>query len=99
MRRKFPSAVQNPPPLAIPAGAGLITAILLGVQATIYTYDGWDGVIYFGDEVKDPGKLVPRAIFASLFSVFVIYMLVNLAVIHVLPMRDIAGNDFSLGLA
>jgi basic amino acid/polyamine antiporter, APA family len=93
------SAVQNLPPLAIPAGAGLITAILLGVQATIYTYDGWDGVIYFGDEVKDPGKLVPRAIFASLFSVFVIYMLVNLAVIHVLPMRDIAGNDFSLGLA
>jgi APA family basic amino acid/polyamine antiporter len=93
------SAVENLPPLATPAGAGLITAILLGVQATIYTYDGWDGVIYFGDEVKDPGKLVPRAIFASLFSVFVIYMLVNLAVIHVLPMREIAGNDFSLGLA
>jgi APA family basic amino acid/polyamine antiporter len=86
-------------PLVVPVGAALITAILFGVQATIYTYDGWDGVIYFGDEVKNPGYLVPRAIFASLFSIVVIYLLVNAAVLHVLPMSEIAGNDFSLGLA
>jgi basic amino acid/polyamine antiporter, APA family len=60
---------------------------------------GWDGVIYFGDEVKNPGKLVPRAIFASLLSVVVIYLLVNAAVLYVLPMNEIAGNKFSLGLA
>jgi basic amino acid/polyamine antiporter, APA family len=86
-------------PLVIPAGAALITAILLGMQATIYTYDGWDGVIYFGDEVKNPGHLVPRAIFASLFSVVLIYLAVNSAVLYVLPMREIAGNNFSVGLA
>jgi basic amino acid/polyamine antiporter, APA family len=86
-------------PAAIPAGAALITALLFGIQATIYTYDGWDGVIYFGDEVKNPGKLVPRAIFASLLSVVVIYLLVNAAVLYVLPMNEIAGNKFSLGLA
>jgi basic amino acid/polyamine antiporter, APA family len=86
-------------PLIIPAGAALITALLLGMQATIYTYDGWDGVIYFGDEIKKPGHLVPRAIFASLFSVVLIYLLVNSAVLYVLPLREIAGNNFSVGLA
>ena len=85
--------------LLIPTGAGLITALLLGMQATIYTYDGWDGVIYFGDEIKNPGHLVPRAIFASLFSIVLIYLLVNAAVLYVLPMSEIAGNNFSLGLA
>jgi basic amino acid/polyamine antiporter, APA family len=90
---------QAPAPLVIPAGAALITALLLGMQAVIYTYDGWDGVIYFGDEVKDPGRLVPRAIFASLFSIVFIYLLVNAAVLYVLPMNEIAGNNFSLGLA
>ena len=85
--------------IVIPAGAALITALLFGVQATIYTYDGWDGVIYFGDEIKNPGHLVPRAIFASLFSIVFIYLLVNAAVLHVLPMHEIAGNNFSLGLA
>jgi APA family basic amino acid/polyamine antiporter len=69
------------------------------MQSTIYTYDGWDGVIYFGDEVKNPGYLIPRAIFASLGSLFVIYLLINAAVLYVLPMNQIAGNDFSLGLA
>ena len=83
----------------IPTGAALITALLLSMQATIYTYDGWDGVIYFGDEIKNPGHLVPRAIFASLVSIVLIYLLVNAAVLYVLPMREIAGNNFSLGLA
>ncbi len=86
-------------PVVIPVGALLITALLFGIQATIFTYDGWDGVIYFGDEIKNPGYLVPRAIFASLLSVFVIYLLINAAVLYVLPMREVAGNTFSLGLA
>lgn len=93
------AAAANSIPLVVPAGAALITAILLGMQATIYTYDGWDGVIYFGDEVKNPGHLVPRAIFTSLFSVVLIYLLVNAAVLYVLPLREIAGNNFSVGLA
>jgi APA family basic amino acid/polyamine antiporter len=87
------------PSVAVPVGAALVTALLLGMQATIYTYDGWDGVIYFGDEIKNPGYLIPRAIFASLASLFVIYLLINAAVLYVLPMSQIAGNDFSLGLA
>jgi APA family basic amino acid/polyamine antiporter len=85
--------------VVLPVGAALITALLFGIQATIYTYDGWDGVIYFGDEIKNPGYLVPRAIFASLFSIVFIYLIVNAAVLYVLPMREIAGNNFSLGLA
>jgi basic amino acid/polyamine antiporter, APA family len=86
-------------PISIPVGAALITGFLLAMQAVIYTYDGWDGVIYFGDEIINPGFLVPRAIFASLFSVVAIYLLVNAAVLYVLPMNEIAGNNFSLGLA
>jgi APA family basic amino acid/polyamine antiporter len=90
---------QPSPAIVVPIGAALITALLLGMQATIYTYDGWDGVIYFGDEIRNPGHLVPRAIFASLFSIVLIYLLVNAAVLYVLPMHEIAGNNFSLGLA
>jgi basic amino acid/polyamine antiporter, APA family len=86
-------------PTAVPVGAALVAAFLFGLQATIFTYDGWDGVVYFGDEVKDAGRMVPRAIFASLFAVVLLYLLVNAAVLYVLPMQEIAGNKFSLGLA
>jgi APA family basic amino acid/polyamine antiporter len=92
-------AARGIPLSIIPVGAVLITGLLFGIQATIFTYDGWDGVIYFGDEIKNPGYLVPRAIFASLFSIVVIYLLINAAVLYVLPMNEVAGNNFSLGLA
>jgi APA family basic amino acid/polyamine antiporter len=85
--------------LVQPHGWALAVAMMLGLQAVFYTIDGWDGVIYFGEEVRDPGKDVPRAIFGSVFSIMGIYLLMNAAVLYVLPMSQIAGNDFSLGTA
>ncbi|MGB6595858.1 MAG: APC family permease [Candidatus Acidiferrum sp.] len=83
--------------LALPGGWGLAVAIILGLQAVVFTIDGWDGVIYFGEEVRNPGRDVPRAIFGSVFSIMGIYLLLNLAVVYVLPMNEIAGNNFALG--
>jgi APA family basic amino acid/polyamine antiporter len=90
---------QAPSPVIIPVGAALVTALLFGLQSTIFTYDGWDGVIYFGDELRNPGYLIPRAIFASLGAVVAIYLFINAAVLYVLPINEVAGNNFSLGLA
>ncbi|HLZ12360.1 MAG TPA: APC family permease [Candidatus Acidoferrum sp.] len=84
---------------AIHFGWPFITAFLIAVQAVVYTVDGWDGVIYFGAEVKNPGRDVPRAIFGSVFSIMAIYLLLNAAVLYVLPMNQIAGNNFALGTA
>jgi APA family basic amino acid/polyamine antiporter len=83
--------------IALPSGWPLIVAIMLGLQGVIYTVDGWDGVIYFGEEVRNPGRDIPRAIFGSVFSIMGIYLLLNLVAIYILPMNKIAGNDFVLG--
>jgi APA family basic amino acid/polyamine antiporter len=82
---------------SMPAGWPLVVAVVLGLQAVVYTVDGWDGVIYFGEEVRVPGRDIPRAIFGSVFSVMGIYLLLNLVMLYVLPMREIAGNTFALG--
>ena len=82
---------------AMPAGWGLAVALILGLQAVVYTIDGWDGVIYFGEEVRNPGRNVPRSIFGGVFTVMGIYLLLNLAVVYVLPMNEIAANNFALG--
>ncbi len=84
---------------AVPSGWAFVIAIILSLQAVVYTIDGWDGVVYVGGEVRDPGRDVPRAIFGSVFSVMGIYLLLNLAVVYVLPMSEIAGNNFALGAA
>lgn len=80
-----------------PSGWPLAVAFMLGLQAVFFTIDGWDGVIYFGEEVRNPGRDIPRAIFGSVFSIMGIYLLLNLVVLYVLPMNEIAGNTFALG--
>jgi APA family basic amino acid/polyamine antiporter len=94
-RSAAPAAAAAMP--ALKSGWPLVIAIMLGLQAVFYTIDGWTGVIYFGEEVRDPGRDVPRAIFGSVFSIMGIYLLLNAAVLYVLPMSQIAGNEFSLG--
>ena len=94
-RASAPAATAPLP--SMPAGWPLAVAIVLGLQAVVFTVDGWDGVIYFGEEVRNPGRDIPRAIFGSVFTVMGIYLLLNLVALYVLPMNEIAGNDFVLG--
>jgi basic amino acid/polyamine antiporter, APA family len=85
------------PPLQ--SGWPLAIAIMLALQAVLYTVDGWDGIVYFGEEVREPGRDIPRAIFGSVVSIMGIYLLINAAVLYVLPLNQIVGNNFSLGTA
>lgn len=93
------AAVGAHPATAVPSGWPFLVAVILSLQAVVYTIDGWDGVVYVAGEVRNPGRDIPRAIFGSVFSVMGIYLLLNLAVLYVLPMNTIAGNDFALGAA
>jgi APA family basic amino acid/polyamine antiporter len=84
---------------AAPAAAGVIgiAAVIAALQAVIYTYDGWTGVVYFGGEVRDPGREIPRAMFGGVLSVMAIYLLLNLAFLHVLPLHALAGETLAAG--
>lgn len=80
-------------------GWPLVTAIVISLQSVIYTYDGWTGVVYFSEEVEHPGRDIPRALFGGVLSVIAIYLMVNLALLYVLPIEQIAGKDFAAGAA
>ena len=82
---------------SLPTGVALLTALVLSLQAVIYTYDGWTGAVYFSEEVDDPGRNVPRALFAGVVSIAVIYLLLNLSLLYVLPVSAVAGQPFAAG--
>jgi APA family basic amino acid/polyamine antiporter len=85
-------------PVAYPEH-GLLVAVLISLQAVIYTYDGWTGMIYFSEEVKDPGREIPKALFGSVLSIVAIYVLLNAALLYVLPISAIAGDNLAMGTA
>jgi amino acid transporter len=54
----------------------------------IYDYLGYYDVCFLGEEVKQPGRVIPRSIIISLLSVAVIYLTMNLSIIGVVPWRE-----------
>lgn len=79
---------------ALPAGIALVTAAVLALQAVIYTYDGWTGPLYFGEETLNPGRAIPRSMVLGELLVVLIYVLVNAAFVRVLGMDRMAGDPF-----
>jgi APA family basic amino acid/polyamine antiporter len=78
----------------LPSGLALVTAILLALQSVIYTYDGWTGPLYFGEETRSPGRGIPRSMVLGVLLVILIYVLVNVAFVRVLGMGRMAGDPF-----
>jgi basic amino acid/polyamine antiporter, APA family len=75
-------------------GLSFIAAIILALQIVIYLYDGYYGVIYFGEEVRNPARDIPRSMLTSVAIAGVIYLLLNAAFIYVMPLQRIASSDF-----
>jgi APA family basic amino acid/polyamine antiporter len=73
----------------------LMLALVLSLQAVIYTYDGWTAPIYFTEETRDHGRNIPRAMFGGLFTVVVTYLLINVAFARVVPLPTLAGQNFA----
>ena len=69
-----------------------LTALVLSLQAIIYTYDGWTGPIYFSEEVRDPGRDIPRGMLGGVLAITAVYLLVNAAFLYVLPIEQMAGD-------
>ena len=83
--------------LPVPHGLGLFAAVIIALQGVLYTYDGWYGVIYFGEEVRNPKRDVVRSMLGGVLLVIAIYLVVNLAYVYVLPMSQLAGEKFAAG--
>jgi APA family basic amino acid/polyamine antiporter len=83
------------PVIAVAPPAGVFAAFLLAAQAVIYTFDGWSGAIYFSEELDDPARQIPRSMFYGLLSIALIYLSINIAFIHAVPVSTLAGSPLA----
>ena len=72
---------------------GLLIAIILALQSIIVSYDGWYGAIYFTEEDEDPAKNLPRSSIIGVLACGAIFLLVNAALLHVLPIDKLAASQ------
>ncbi len=70
---------------------GLFGAMFAAMLGAFWAYDGWSNVICLGGEVRRPQRNIPLALGIGVGGVVVIYLLVNLAYLHVMPVDEIRG--------
>ncbi len=69
----------------------------LGGAMLIAAYDigGYYNVCFLGDEVKEPGKNIPRALLLSILAVACLYVVMNVSILGVVPWRELAQSGAS----
>jgi APA family basic amino acid/polyamine antiporter len=90
--RAVPSTAVAPQSLLQLPPLGLLIAIVLALQPIIVSYDGWYGAIYFTEEDEDPARNLPRSSIIGVLACGAIFLLVNAALLHVLPIDKLAAS-------
>lgn len=72
------------------AGTVVPTGYLSALVLVMFTYSGWNAAAYMAEEVRDPGRNLPRALALGTAAVIVIYLLLNVLYLYVLPIGQLA---------
>ena len=77
------------PPGAFSFSLGFLFGLGAASRIAIFDYLGYYDVCYIGEEVRTPGRTIPRSIIISVIAVALIYMAINLSIIGVVPWREL----------
>jgi amino acid transporter len=87
------------PPGAFHLNGAFFAGLGAGLLIAVYDYLGYNTVAYMGDELKDPGRTMPRAIIYSIIGIMTIYLLLNIGVVGAVPWQQVAGSSSVASLA
>jgi basic amino acid/polyamine antiporter, APA family len=76
------------PPDAFHFSLGFVVGLGTASSIGIYDYLGYYDICYIGEEVRDPGRVIPRSIIISILAVAVLYFAINFSLIGVVPWRE-----------
>lgn len=74
---------------------GLLMGVIKSLQLIMGAYDGWMSVSFFAEENEDPGRSIPRSYLLGALSLLIIYVLINAAILYVLPVQAIASSPLA----
>ena len=81
------------PPDAFKFSLGFLLGLGAASRVGVYDFLGYYDVCYIGDEVRNPGTVIPRSILVSTIGVALIYVAINLSIIGIVSWRELVPAD------
>lgn len=75
--------------------SGILDATLVGFLSIV----GWDAIVASGEEIRNPKKTIPLAIFSSIIVVLLLYLGLLFVSIGVMPWQEFSSSDVPVALA
>lgn len=72
-----------------PALLEYLKAFGVGLVAVSFTYGGYQQTINFGEEVRNPKKNIPKAIFYGMGIIIILYLLINYTYVKVIGFEEL----------
>ena len=92
-------AMATPAAAAAPSHSLTLSTLIAAVLSVFWAYDGTTDAIKMSEEMKDAQRAIPRAVIGATLSVIVLYVLVNWALMRLVPPAEMAGVKFVPGSA
>lgn len=70
-------------------------ALFKSLQLIMGAYDGWMSVSFFAEEDSDPARNIPKSYLLGASAIAVLYVLINAAILYVLPVDKIAQSPLA----
>lgn len=77
---------------------GVATGIAFGAVLAFFAFIGFEDIVNMAEEVRDPTRVLPKAIVLSLAVTSLIYALVCWAAVRTVPLEQLAGSRSPLAL-
>ncbi len=70
-------------------GGSIFTGMMAAMVSVLWAYDGWTNVTPLAEEIREPGRNIPRALILGMAVLIAVYLGMTLAYHYVLPMSEI----------
>jgi basic amino acid/polyamine antiporter, APA family len=70
-------------------GLALVAALGTAMVGPLFSQTAWTNVTFAGEEIREPGRTLPRALLAGCAVVTVLYVAANVAYLNVLPISGL----------
>jgi basic amino acid/polyamine antiporter, APA family len=77
----------------------ILAPVVIALRAIVVAYDGWYEAIYFLEEDVNPAINLPRALIGGVLLIVALYLVMNAALLHVLPIRVLAASKLPAAAA
>ncbi len=82
------------PPGAWELSPAFFTGLGAALLIAVYDYWGYYNVCYLGAEIRDPARVIPRAILFSIIGVSAMYLTMNISILGSMPWQEVERSSF-----